>query len=61
MWVYTGVAGVIQGVEVDGEVQEEEEVEVGGEIQGVVEEAGEETHGVEEVQWQLVQLEEDQE
>ena len=55
------MAGVIQGVEVDGEVQEGEEVEVGGEIQGVVEEAGEETHGVEEVQWQLVELEEDQE
>ena len=52
---------MIQGVEVDGEVQEEEEVEVGGGIQGVVEEAGEETHEVEEVQWQLVELEEDQE
>ena len=55
------MAGVIQGVEVDGEVQEGEEVEVGGEIQGVVEEAGEEIHGVGEVQWQWVELEEDQE
>ena len=41
---------MIQGVEVDGEVQEGAKEEVGGEIQGVVE----------EVLWQWAELEEDQ-
>ena len=52
---------MIQGVEVDGEVQEGAEEEVGGEIQGVGEEVGGQIQGVvEEVLWQWAELEEDQ-
>ena len=52
---------MIQGVEVDGEVQEGVEEEVGGEIQGVGEEVGGQIQGVvEEVLWQWAELEEDQ-
>ena len=57
--VHTGGAGAIRGVEVEEEVQEV----VAGEIQGVVEEVAEGTHGVvdEVVPWQWAELQQDQE